>query len=137
MALSNEAHPVENIRMVSKVLPPKDFRTQWKLLGPEDRSEVRRYVLRAQPHPEASKAALIVGFSEWQLSRWWLVPAGLLYAVGLHLLGAALGMYSPIGFGMPGIWIGVVLWLIVGYPYLVSRWVPAARVNRAIVDREL
>ena len=27
-------------------------------------------------------------------------------------------MYSPIGFGMPGIWIGVVLWLIVGYPLL-------------------
>jgi hypothetical protein len=62
---------------------------------------------------------LIVGLSEWQLSRWWLVPAGLLYAVGLHMLGAGLGMYSPISFGMPGIWIGVVLWLIVGYPYLV------------------
>ena len=50
--------------MVSKVLPPKDFRTQWKLLGPEDRSEIRRYAIRALPHPEASKAALIVGFSE-------------------------------------------------------------------------
>jgi hypothetical protein len=46
--------------------------------------------------------------------------------VGLHLLGAALGMYSPISFGMPGIWIGVALWLIVGYPYLVSRLVRAA-----------
>jgi hypothetical protein len=46
-------------------------------------------------------------------------------------------MYSPLTFGMPGIWIGVVLWLIVGYPYLVSRWVRAARLNRAIVDSEL
>lgn len=46
-------------------------------------------------------------------------------------------MYSPISLGMPGIWIGVVLWLIVGNPYLVSQWVRAAHVNRAIVDHEL
>jgi hypothetical protein len=117
----------------AEVLSPKDFRTQWRLLGPADRSEIRRYALRAQPHPEASKAVLIVGFCEWQLSRWWLVPSGLLYAVSLHLLGAAVGMYSPISC-MPMIWIGVALWLILGYPYLVSRWVRAARVNRATGD---